>query len=163
MKKITQLFVLCLVVLSACQPQTQPVDFAAEESAVKEVLDQIVAAGREPSAEKLLALFSEDIVSIGTDPTEFWTAQEVRDMFNQMLTQPVELKMVGEPVVKIAPDGHSAFASHEYYMPMFSEKILFRNGYSLYKTEGKWKIFAINSGCILKNEDLPKIDEVVSE
>ena len=163
MKKICIILSIAVVIITACQQthKTVPVDIKAEEAAVNDLLNRMITAFKEQDVATLQSLLSEDMLGCGSDPSEFWNKQQVTEMWTQMLVQPFELDIIGDPKIKVAPDGHSAFAVHQYFMPFYSSKLAFRNGYHLIKSDGKWLIFSFNTACIPKNDDLPKISEAI--
>ena len=165
MKKNVLLFAFFILALAACQQQVEvkSVDSEAEEAAINDLLVQLATSFKEQDVPGIVSLLSEDVLMLGSDPSEIWNKEEITAMWTQLLTQPVELKMTADPVIKLAPDGKSATAVQQYVMPVFSTKIEFRNVYHLIKEDGNWLIFVSTTGCILKNEDLPKIDEVIGE
>jgi ketosteroid isomerase-like protein len=164
MKKNVLLLLFFILALLACQqqPDIEPLNIEAEEAAINDLLNKMTTAFKDQDVENLMSIFAEDLLLCGSDPSEFWNKQQVTDMWTQMLTQPVEIKVIGEPIIKIAPDGNSASAVQQYLMPVISEKLQFRNGYHLIKVKDNWLIFTSNTACIPKNEDLPKINEVIS-
>ena len=165
MRKNALLFLFFVLALIACQqqPAPKPINIEAEEVAINNVLDKLISAFKEQNVDTLTSLLAEDVLMCGSDPSEFWNKQEIIEIWTQMLAQPVELNIIGEPVIKIAPDGNSAFAIQQYVMPVFSDKLLFRNGYHLIKSNNEWKIYTSNTACIPKNEDLPAINEILNK
>src|SRR5665648_203620 len=121
MKKICIMLSIALVVITACQqtPKTSPVDIEAEEVAVTNLLNSVITAFKEQDVATLLSHLSEDVLVCGSDPTEFFNKQQIAEMWTQMLVQPMELDTIGEPIIKVSPDGHSAFAVHQYFMPFY--------------------------------------------
>lgn len=163
MKKNVFLVSFFALVFTACQqPETKTIDTQADKAAISNILNLLQTAFKEQNVDTLISVFTDDAILYGSDPSEIWDKQQIKEMWAQMLSEPVELSIIGEPVIKLATDGNSAYAAQQYYMPMFSNKIVFRNGYHLIKLNGEWKIFTCNTACIIKNEDLPKIDEVLN-
>jgi ketosteroid isomerase-like protein len=165
MKKSTLLLAFFVIVLTACQQQTETksVDLKAEEAAINDLLNTMIGAFKAQDVPTLQSLLTEDVLCLGSDPSEVWNKKEITEMWTQMLAQPVEIDTIGTPKIQVASDGHSAFAMQQYFMPAFSSKLAFRNGYHLIKSGEKWLIFTTNTACIPKNEDLSKIDKVLSE
>jgi len=163
-----RLFIVTALILAAGiaygqTSKTTSVDIEAEETAVTELLNTLTKAFKEQDVATLVSLLSDDLLGCGSDPSEFWNKEQVTEIWKQMLVQPFELNHIGEPVVLIAPDGHSAFAVQQYYMPFYSDKLAFRNGYHLIKSDGEWLILSFNTACVPKNEDLPKINEALGD
>ena len=143
--------------------ENKVLDLKAEEVAVNNVLNKITAAFEHQDVAALTSLFTEDVLFCGNGPSEVYNKKQVSELWTQMLAQPFKLDLIGEPTIRVAPDGNSAYAMQQYFMPAFSTKIPFRNGYYLIKINGKWLIFTCNTACLLKDEDLPKINEVLSD
>jgi len=161
MKKNFFILIFAAMAITACQQasKTVPVNLEAEKAAIDSLFDKFNSAFSAPDVTTLASFLSEDALCMGTDPSEFWNKQQMTEMWTQLLTDSVpELNYIGERVVKLASDGHSAFAVDQYFMPMFSEKIPWRNTYQLTKTDGQWKILVLNCALIPKNEDMPKLN-----
>ena len=165
MKTKILLLSVFVLALAACQQQTQkmPVDIKAEKTAVNNVLNTMIQAFKAQDVPTLETLIADDMIAVGSDPSELWNRKEIVEMWKQMLAQPFELDTIGTAVIKVAADGQSAFAMQQYRMPAFSSKLAFRNGYHLIKSGERWLILVSNTACIPKNEDLPKIDKALSE
>ncbi len=138
-------------------------DTEAEKVAISNFLNKFMTAFNDRDIEAMSSLLTEDMFSWGSDPAELWNKQQLTEIWKQMLTKPFKLNVIGEPTIKIAPDGYSAFVVQQYFMPSVSEKLPFRNGYHLIKLNDEWKIFTLNTACIPKNKDLPKIDKVLNK
>ena len=62
-----------------------------------------------------------------------------------------------EQPFKISPDGNSAIAVSQFYIPMMVPNIPLRQVYNLSKVDGRWMVTFWSSSVIPKNEDMPKI------
>ena len=164
MKKICIMLSIAVVVITACQqtPKTSPVDIEAEEAAVNALIDKLHTAMKAQDVATLTSFITEDMVCCGSDPSEFWNKQQIKDLWTQMLADmSPEINIIGKRVIKVATDGNSAIAVDQYFMPMYTPNIPFRNVYHLVKTNGNWMILFFSSALIPKNEDLPKLNEAV--
>jgi ketosteroid isomerase-like protein len=145
---------------STTSKSSKPVNMEVEEAAVHDLLGKMDMAFKQQDVEALRPLYTEDMLSCGSDPTEFFNKQEIMNMWEKGIDTS-GIQMIGDPKIKIAPDGNSAFAVEQFFMPIFSKKMAFRTGYHLIKSNGKWLIFSANTACIPKNEDLPKINKAL--
>jgi len=137
-----------------------PVDINAEEAVINDVIDNLYTAMKEQDVSNMAAPLSEDALICGSDPSEFWTKQEIIDEWSQTLTDSVtEFEFIGDRRIIVAPDGKSATAVDQIIFPGIS--LPWRFAYQFIKTDDNWKIFFLNIAVLPKNEDLAKIDEVV--
>jgi ketosteroid isomerase-like protein len=141
--------------------ENRKIDLKAEEVAVKNLLDTLNAAWDCQDVVTMTSLLTEDALFFGNGPTEVYNKKQVSEGWSQMLVQPFPLDVTGEPIIRMAPDGNSAYAIQQYFMPPFSTKIPYRNGYFLIKENGDWLIYNCNTACLLNDDDLPKINEAL--
>jgi ketosteroid isomerase-like protein len=162
MKKTYLLIVLAALIMVSCQPKNVPVDLAAEKAAITELFDKFMSAYSAGDAATLGSCMMDDALFVFTDPSEFVSKQQFIDVWAQTFTEGVpELNPIGEMEIKVAPDGKSATAVHQYVMPGMLPNIPMRNAYHLVKTDDGWKIFFGNAALIPYNEDLPKLLEAL--
>jgi len=144
--------------------KNEAIDLKAEEEAVANLLNKLYKAWDRQDVSTMVSLLTEDVLFCGNGPSEIYNKQQVTDGWTQMLAQPFKLDFIDKPIIKIAPNGQSAVAMQQYFMPAFSvAKIPFRNGYHLIKVNNSWLIFTCNTGCVIKDDDFPKINKVLSE
>jgi ketosteroid isomerase-like protein len=164
MKKILIILSISLMAIAACQqkPKTVPVDIKAEETAVNDRIDKLLSAMKAQDVATLTSFLTEDIIGCGSDPSEFWNKQQITDLWTQMLadTSP-EINNIGMRVIKVSADGNSAIAIEQYFMPMYTPNIPFRNVYHFVKTNNNWMIDFFSTALIPKNEDLPKLNKAL--
>lgn len=165
MRKLFFLLALSTMIIVSCHHETKKVsvDLDAEKAAVSALIDNLYAAIKAQNTDILATFFTDDLLAIGTDPSEFWNKQEILALWGEMLsgTSP-EINFIGDKVVKIAPEGNSAVAIVQYFVPMFTAKIPFRSDYHLIKSNGEWKIFLSNVAMIPKNEEIQKLNDALS-
>lgn len=166
MRNIFYLLAVTSMIMVSCQSKTVPVpvDVATEEAAVNVLIDQLYVALETQDASILNTSLTDDMLACGSDPSEFWNKQQVIELWTAMLAEmSPEVKRIGNRVVRIAQDGHSALAVEQYLMPVNSSKIPLRNTYHLVKSNGEWKIFLLNTAFIPKNEEIPILDAALSD
>jgi ketosteroid isomerase-like protein len=165
MKKEFLISTIAAMFIIACQqvPKTVPVDKEAEKAVIDSLFDKFHAAWNTNDVASLASFLTDDALSMGSDPSEFFTKQQITDAWKQMLADSVpEIILLNERKIVVAPDGHSATVVDQYMMPGIVAGIPLRNAYHLIKTDGQWKILVLNCSYIHKNEDLPKIFEALA-
>ncbi len=164
MKKVSVVFVMALLLTTTCQqpPVIEPVDIKAEEATLNVLLDNLATAMRTMDVETLSSFFSDRLFFYGTDPSELWTRQQVTERWQAMSEgDPYETKTIGDRLIIVNPDGLTAIAVDQYYMPKYSQKIPFRNVFYLTKGTDGWKIDFFSASFVPKNEDLPKLNRAL--
>lgn len=165
MKKIPFMLVFMIIVLSACKqaPEVVTVDLNAEKAAVAALFDKFNSAFNAKDAAALATFMTEDALSCGTDPSEFWDKKQITDLWTQSFAD-TALKFnysYDKREIRIAADGNSAIVVEQYILPLLSPKIPLRNVYNAVKTNGNWMIDFISWNFIPKNEDIPKLNKAV--
>ncbi len=164
MKKILYALILPVMIITACKPTPKPapVDIDAEKAAVSALFDKFNAAFSANDAAALATFLTEDALSCGTDPSEFWNKQQITELWTQVLADSTpEINYISKRVVKVAADGNSATVVEQYMLPSITPKIPWRNVYHLVKTNNNWMIDFFSCSLIPKNEDIPKLNEAV--
>jgi len=165
MKEI--IFVLFIFVMGfvSCQTKTKvnTVDMTESEEAVTRVLDAHWSAVKAKDADAVVALVTDDFLSCGTDPKEFWNKTDMYNTIKQMFTN-TELKTditVDKREIRIARDGNSAIALEQMFMKPFSQKIPVRTVYHLVKDNDTWLIDFTSNAFIPNNEDIDKLNKAL--
>ena len=158
------LFIFAMVIVS-CQTKTTviPVDMTESEEAVTRILDAHWSAVKAKDADAVIALITDDFLSCGTDPKEFWNKADMYNTIKQMFANP-ELKIditVDKREIRIARDGKSAIALEQMFMEPFSQKIPVRTVYHLVKENNTWLIDFTSTGFIPDNEDIGKLNKAL--
>ena len=163
MKKNLYLFIIAAVFMTACQqtPEKVSIDIETEKAAIEDMLGEFLNGMEAQDVDAMASFILEDALACGTDPSEFWNKEEFVDVWKEMLAEsPIEYKHIGDNVIKVAPDGNSAIAVEQYYIPIYSQNMPLRNVYSLAKVEDKWMISFWSIALIPKNEELGAINKV---
>lgn len=136
----------------------------AEMEAISALVDQINNSFKNRDVATLTSSFTEDAFFCGSDPAEFWNKEEITAIWTQMLNEyGVEIEIMGDRKIQMLSDGKSAMVIEQYMMPAFSNKIPFRNIYHAVRKGNGWMIDFSGTGCIPRNEDLPKMNEALAE
>ena len=144
-----------------CLNAQPTIDLNAEKAAVNAMLDTWQTA---TLTDTLASLLTDDAFVLGTAPEELRTKNELVEIWKQYYSGVVpEHSYTSERIVKMAADGNSATAIEEYIMPSMSPILTARNTLHLVKTNGKWMVDFVSIAFIPKNEDIPKIEKIISE
>lgn len=166
MKKNLLVLNIALLFFTACQQAPEPVtiDLKAEEAAAKEMFSVLRNAMNAQDIETLFSLITEDALIIGSDPIEILTKAELKEMWIE-LSATIDFKFVlfDKQPFKISPDGNSAIAVSQFYVPEMTANLPLRQVFNLRKVDGKWMVSFWSSSVIPKNEDLSKIMEALAE
>ncbi len=165
MKKIYCLAIVAMMIMSACQPKpkTVTVDTAAVKTAIAAFMDEFNAAFKGDDASKVTGLLTEDALTLGTDPSEFWDKKQISDAWTQAMadTTMVFDYTVNKREIRLAADGNSAVVVEQFIMPMLSQKIPIRNVYHIVKVGDKWMIDFMSFSFIPQNEDIVKLNKAL--
>ena len=156
MKRILLLFIIVFVI-SACKNSTVPVDIEAEKATLNAMFANYEAYFAALETDSLLALYSEDMLICGSDPNEFWNREVTKKSYDAQRGPDLpEVSFFGDRIIKVAPDGKSAFVIEQMNVA-FCPGLPWRQVHYLLKKDGKWLISVSSFGIIPKNEDLPDI------
>jgi len=146
----------------SCQTKTKD-DMTESKDAIARVLDDHWSALKAKDADAVIALVSEDFLSCGSDPEEFWNKRDMYNTVKQMLSNS-EIKIditVDKREIKISKDGNSAIAFEQMFLTPYSTKIPVRTVYHLVKENNTWLIDFTSTGFIPRNEDIDKLNKAL--
>jgi len=161
MKNLIGLLIFTMTIVSC---QTKPkVDMNESKDAVAKILDDHWAALKAKDADAVIALLSEDFLSCGSDPKEFWNKTEMYTTLKQMLAnRDFKLEItVDKREIRISKDGNSAIAFEQMFLTPYSHKMPVRTVYHLVKENNNWLIDFTSTAFIPKNEDIDKINKAL--
>ena len=139
------------------------VDVKQSEAAVAMVLDAHWSAVKAKDADAVIAMVTDDFLSCGSDPEEFWNKDDMYNTVKQMLAN-AEIVLditIDKREIRIAGDGNSAIAFEQMYLKPFSEKIPVRTVYHLVKVNNAWLIDFTSTGFIPFNKDIDKLNKAL--
>ena len=130
---------------------------------VSRVLDAHWSALKAKDADAVIALVSEDFLSCGSDPKEFWNKAEMYNTVKQMLanTKLIIDITVDKREIRISKDGNSAIAFEQMFLTPFSQKIPVRTVYHFVKEDDSWLIDFTSTGFIPNNDDIEKLNRAL--
>jgi len=139
---LISLFIFAMIFVSC---QTKPkVDMTEPKNAVAKILDDHWSALKAKDADAVIALVSEDFLSCGSDPKEFWNKTEMYTTLKQMLANS-DFKFditVDKREIRVSKDGNSAIAFEQKPFALTLMQGL---------TSGRLKISAIHGDTKLEN------------
>mgnify|MGYP006287956961 FL=1 len=158
MKNTLLLLSLAGLLFTGCQQNPAPLDLEAEKAAAQEMLDRFTEVMTTQDVDSMRAFIDEDALICGSDPAEFWDKETSLKLWDELSAGPeVDFLFMDDNPLMIGPDGNSAVAIQQFYIPAMMPELPARNIYYLTKTEGQWMISMWSSSLIPKNEDLAKI------
>ena len=140
-----------------------PVDTESAKIAVSVLFDKYNSAFSAKDANMLIALLTEDALTCGTDPSEFWDKKQISAAWTQSFAD-TSLKISYSPdkrEIRISKDGNSAIVVEQFTFPLISPKISVRCIYHAVKSDEKWMIDFISWNLIPKNEDIGKLNKAL--
>ena len=146
----------------SCQTKSK-VEMTKLQNAVAEVLDDHWSALKAKDADAVIALVSEDFLSCGSDPNEFWNKAEMYTTLKQTLTNS-DFKLditVDKREIRISKDGNSAIAFEQMFLTPYSQRMPVQTVYHLVKENNNWLIDFTSTGFIPSNEDIDKINKAL--
>ena len=161
MKKIQYILIAIIISSSQTKIKVMPVDMNQLKEAVTRVLDAHWSAVKAKDADAVIALLTDDFLSCGTDPEEFWNKTDMYNTVKQMFTN-TKLKtdiIVDKREIRISADGNSAIAFEQMFMKPFSQRIPVRTVYHLVKDNNTWLVDFTSTAFIPKNEDIDKLNK----
>lgn len=165
MKNFLYLLAATAMLFMSCQTRTEqaPVDKEAEAAAINVVVDKFYSVFETKDPAVFTSVLTEDVLGLGSDPSEFLSKQDITDMWTQMLEVPVpDFNFISDRTFKIAGDGHSAIVIDQFQSDMYTANIPWRIVYNLVKTDGNWMINFFSSSLIPRNEDIPKLNDALN-
>jgi ketosteroid isomerase-like protein len=165
MKSLLLILFITAMTFTSCQTKTKvlPADQKAAEADITKALDAHWAAIEAKDADAVMALLTDDFLSCGTDPEEFWNKTDMLRTLKQTLAD-TSLKIditIDKRLIRIAKDGNSAIALEQMFLKPYSLKIPVRNIYHLVKDNGIWKFDFTSVGFIPENEDIEKLNKAL--
>jgi uncharacterized protein (TIGR02246 family) len=165
MKKIYCLTLLAVMIIAGCQQKVQnkPVDMTAVKEEITILMDKYLNAFNTKDASTITALFADDGLFCGTDPSELMDKKTLSDMMTQSFadTTMIWSYSIDKREIRVATDGSSAIVLEQFTMPGISSKIPTRLIYHVVKAGDKWMFDFISWSFIPKNEDIVKLNKAL--
>lgn len=154
-----------LILLFACNAvkESEPVDLAAEEAAINDVFSTLFQSVEDRNIDQLASVFADDGLFMGSDPSEILPKDTIVAGWSQMMKMEEipPFKFIGDPLIRIHPDGKSAIYVNQYYWGLFTELPL-RQSFWLVKRETGWLIEFFDFSLVPYNEQIPVLNEALA-
>jgi ketosteroid isomerase-like protein len=165
MKRLIFVLFILAVGFTSCQTKNKvlPADLAAAKVALTKALDAHWTAVKAKDANAVMALLTDDVLSCGTDPNEFWNKTDMYANIRAMFAD-TSLKTditIDKREIRIAKDGNSAIAFEQMFMKPYSQKIPVRTVYHLVKVNDIWQFDFTSVGFIPNNGDIGKLNKAL--
>jgi len=163
MKKIIQLIIVAVMLITACQPKTQPVDTAAAKIEVNALMDKHLIAWNAKDAITLTALLADDGLFCGTAPTELMDKKTISDAWIQVFADTAFNNpfTLDKREIRLVSDGNFAIVMEQFIKNPYTPKISWRHVSHVVKTSDGWKFDFISWSLIPKNEDIGKLNKAL--
>lgn len=162
MKKFIFAVLLAVLLFPACQEKAVVVqlDTAALKGQIYELMGKYNSALNAKDVGQVGTYLSDDLLYLGTDPSEFWNREAIIALWKQAFADTtLSLKYtVDKREIKVATDGNSAIVVEQFTVNQISPKIPVRFVYHLVKTENSWMIDFASVAVIPKNEDIAALN-----
>lgn len=131
--------------------------------AINGVLDAHWAAVKAKDADAVISLVTDDFLSCGSDPDEFWNKAEMYNNIKQVFASPgLEVDVTVEKrVIRVAADCNSAIAFEQMYLKPYSRKLQVRTVSHLVKVNNAWLVDFTSTGFIPCNADIEKLNKAL--
>ncbi len=162
MKKIFSITLLAVLFACNTAPKPEPVDLAAEEIAIEKVIETLFKSFDDQNVDLLASVFADDGVFLGSAPNERFTKDSTVASSAQMMQMPEipPFELIGEPFIRIQPDGKTAIVTREFYWKLFTI-IPLRQTFWMVKRDSVWLIDFSDFSLIPYNEQLPALNAAV--
>jgi ketosteroid isomerase-like protein len=165
MRKFFFFFFILAIITASCQTgqKVAPVDPAEAKAAVTRILDSHWSAVKAKDADAVMALLTDDFLSCGTDPREFWNKTDLYNSVRQMLADTSFHfdVTVDRREIRIARDGNSAIAIEQMVVKPFSQKMPIRTVFHLVRENNAWLIDFSGTSFLVNNEDIEKLNKAL--
>jgi len=165
MKKTLYVFAIAVIIITACQSKTKtvPVDTEAAKTVISALFDNFHSAFKAKDTNTLIATLTDDALTCGTDPSEFWDKKQISDGWTQAFAD-TSLKInysIDKREIRVAADGNSALVVEQFVMSALFPNIPVRIISHAIKGGENWMIDFVSWNLIPKNEDLDKLNKAL--
>ncbi len=161
MRKLPLLLCAVVMLLTSCQqkPATVVVDSEAIKAELTTFMDEYNVAYKSMDINKMIALCTDNVLFLGTDPSEFWSKKQITDLITSQGLDTIKLEyVIDRREILVAADGNSAIVVEQFLMPLISPNLSVRAIDHIIKVGDGWKFDLISWNVIPKNEDIPRLN-----
>ncbi len=114
--------------------------------------------------EQFASHLADEGMFVNNAPDELYPKDTIVKGWTQLMKMPEipPFKFIDEPLIRIHPDGKTAIYSIQYHWKLFTSLPL-RQTFWLVKTDSEWLIDFYDFSVIPYNEQLPAINEAVTQ
>ncbi len=162
MKLNFRLLILAVLLLFSCRQKAPVVQVDPEllKGQINELMDKYNAALNARDVTMAVSFYSDDLLFIGTDPSEFLDKKGITDGWTQMAAD--SSGSIGFSVdkreIRLDKPGTSAIVVDQYTVPSVSQKIPVRCICHLTLKEDGWAIDFVSVAFTPRNEDVGKLN-----
>ncbi|NOY51889.1 MAG: nuclear transport factor 2 family protein [Chlorobi bacterium] len=165
MKKFYFLLIFLFLIASGCSKKndTYNQDSSDLVLAVEQIANQYFEAWNNKDLTKLNQLTADDGEFYGSDPEEIMDKTALLDMYSQFFADTTNsyLYNVDLRKIKVSSTGNSALIMERITFPAWSPKMPMVQTSHLTLVADEWIIDFISWGFIIKNDDVPKVNEIL--
>jgi hypothetical protein len=166
MRKLPLLLCAVVMLMTSCQPkpETVVVDPEAIKTELNNFMDEYNVAYKSMDINKMTALCTDNVLFLGSDPSEFWSKKQMTDYITSQGLDTIKLEFViDRREILVAADGNSAIVVEQFLMPLVSPNMAVRSIDHIVKVGDGWKFDLISWNVIPRNEDIPKLNAAFEE
>ncbi len=163
MKQVYYLIIVAVLIITACQPKTRPVDKAVAKAAVNDLMEKHLIAWNSKDATTLTAMLADDGLFCGTDPTELMDKKTISDAWIRAFADTAFHNpfTVEKREIRMDSDGNSAIVMEQHVANPYTPKIPWRMVCRAVLTADGWKLDFISWCLTPKNEDIGKLNKAL--
>ena len=165
MKNLYLLSILSILIVSGCSKDNNTSDIDQPDVAVvaEQIAEQYLEAWNNKDLSTLDQLTADDGEFYGSDPDEIMDKAGLMEMYSQFFTDTTSsyLYTVDLRKIKISSTDNSAMIMERITFPEWSPKMPMCQTSHLTLVADQWKIDFICWGFIIKNDDVPKVNEIL--
>ncbi len=156
--------VLSLIIFACAKPAKTPVDINIVKGEINSMLDQFHATMIAKNAEAQAAMFTDDGIFCGTDPTEVWDKKTITDYLTKAFADTAMLinkYSIDRREIKVDDDGQCAYILDQFTMDVISTKMPIRFTGHVIKQNDKWVFDFTSFAIIPKNEEMGRLNDAI--
>lgn len=165
MKKFYLLLILSVLIVSGCSKEniTHDQDQSELTLVIEQIADQYREAWNNKDVLKLDQLTDDDGEFYGSDPDEIMDKAALLEMYSLFFTDTTSsyLYTVDLRKIKVSYNGNSALIMERITFPLWSPKMPMCQTSHLTLVDDQWKIDFICWGFIIKNDDVPSVNDIL--
>ncbi len=160
MKNISYFLLLVMIVLTACQPNSNQAKFDAvtSKNELTKTLDKLYLAYNTKDIETFLSLMADDGLFCGTDPNNIWDKPTYSTLMTIMFSDPKFAPNIAldRREIRLENGGNSAMVVDQFFFE-WNKKIPVRHIVHFVRTGDKWTCNFLSTTYVPNDVDMDKI------